>query len=111
MAALYADENFPLRVVEALRRFGHDVRTASEAGQANRAVPDETVLAVATAQKRALLTLDRWQFIRLHHSVPAHAGIIVCSQDDDVGRQAAAIDASIRGVESLEGRLVRVNRA
>jgi hypothetical protein len=111
VAALYADENFPQRVVDALRRLGHDVRTAFEAGQANQAVPDESVLAFATAEKRALLTLNRWQFIRLHQSAPAHAGIIVCTQDEAVDRQAAAIDESIRGVQSLQGRLVRVNRA
>ncbi len=39
MAALYADENFPLEVVEALRGMGHDVLTAYQAGQANRAIP------------------------------------------------------------------------
>jgi uncharacterized protein DUF5615 len=30
--ALYADENFPLRVVEELRRLGHDVITTFEDG-------------------------------------------------------------------------------
>lgn len=30
--ALYADENFPLRVVEELRRLGHDVLTALQDG-------------------------------------------------------------------------------
>jgi hypothetical protein len=38
--ALYADENFPLRVVEELRRLGHDVVTAFEDGRANQAVTD-----------------------------------------------------------------------
>lgn len=32
MARLYANENFPLPVVEVLRRLGHDVLTAGEAG-------------------------------------------------------------------------------
>ncbi|HKR12588.1 MAG TPA: DUF5615 family PIN-like protein [Pyrinomonadaceae bacterium] len=32
--ALYADENFPLRVVEELRRLGHDVVTTLEDGRA-----------------------------------------------------------------------------
>ena len=32
MAAFYADENFRLPVVEALRRLGHDVMTCQEAG-------------------------------------------------------------------------------
>ena len=34
--ALYADENFPLRVVEELRRLGQDVITALEDGKANQ---------------------------------------------------------------------------
>ena len=44
MAAFYADENFPLQAVEALRRLGHDVLTAIEAGQANQRLPDDVVL-------------------------------------------------------------------
>ena len=57
MAPLYADENLPLEVVEALRGLGHDVLTALEAGQANRSVPDESVIEFATA--RALVRVNR----------------------------------------------------
>ncbi len=32
---LYADEDFPFPVVEELRRFGHDVLTASEDGHSS----------------------------------------------------------------------------
>jgi hypothetical protein len=39
--ALYADENFPLRVVEGLRQMGHDVLTALEDGKANQSVTDQ----------------------------------------------------------------------
>jgi hypothetical protein len=35
MARFYSDENFPLPVVEELRKLGHDVLTIHEAGQAN----------------------------------------------------------------------------
>ena len=45
MAKLYANENFPLPVVEELRRLGHDVLTIQEAGEAGQSVPDEQVLA------------------------------------------------------------------
>lgn len=34
MAAIYSNENFPKRVVEELRRLGHDVLTSYEAGRA-----------------------------------------------------------------------------
>jgi len=39
--ALYADENFPLRVVEELRRLGQDVLTAFEDGKANQSITDQ----------------------------------------------------------------------
>lgn len=45
MAAMDSNENFPKRVVEELRRLGHDVLTSYEAGQANQKIPDDQVLA------------------------------------------------------------------
>lgn len=81
MASLYADENFPLEVVEELRRLGHDVLTAHEAGQANRAITDEKVLDFAVLHDRAVLTLNRWEFIGLH------SGIVVCTVDPDTERE------------------------
>jgi len=41
---------------------------------------------------------------------PGHAGIVVCSQDADCDRQAAAIDAAVREHTALQGTLLRVNR-
>jgi hypothetical protein len=110
VAAFYADECFPLPVVEALRRRGHDVLTALEAGQANQSVQDEEVLTLATRSSRALLTLNRREFIGRHIRRPDHAGIVVCTEDFNVERQAAAIDTAVRGVTSLAGELIRVNR-
>jgi hypothetical protein len=57
--ALYPDENFPLRVVEELRRLGHDVLTALEDSRANQSIADHDLLARATEVNRALLTLNR----------------------------------------------------
>ena len=110
MASLYADENFPLQVVEALRQLGHDVLTALEAGEANRAIPDTDVLAYATTASRVLLTLNRWHFVGLHAASPRHAGIVVCSQDPDIEGQATRIDAAVRGQQSLAGALIRIDR-
>jgi Domain of unknown function (DUF5615) len=59
MARLYANENFPLPVVEELRQLGYDVLTTSESGKAGVAIPDAEVLAFAVAEGRALLTLNR----------------------------------------------------
>ena len=66
MARLYADEQYPKRVVELLRNLGHDVLTVQEAGNANQKIPDEKVLAFALSIDRAILTLNRSHFIRLH---------------------------------------------
>src|SRR2546422_9497488 len=85
---LYADENFPLRTVEELRRLGHDVLTALEDGRANQSIPDEDLLARATEIGRTLLTINRLDFKRLHRRMPDHAGIIICTEDPDRVGQA-----------------------
>ncbi|MEG4571803.1 DUF5615 family PIN-like protein [Microcoleus sp. N3A4] len=111
MARLYADEQFPRVVVELLRALGHDVLTVQEARNANLGIPDEAVLAFAVTKKRAVLTLNRIDFIRLHTSQPNHAGIIVCKDDQqDRQRMATRISEAISNVETLTGMLVRVNR-
>jgi predicted nuclease of predicted toxin-antitoxin system len=63
---LYADEQFPRIVSELLRNFGHDVLTVQEAGKGNQAIPDEEVLNFAIQEERAILTLNRYDFIQLH---------------------------------------------
>lgn len=110
MARLYADENFPLPVVEELRRLGHDVLTLPEVGQAGQAIPDEAVLAFACANHRAVLTLNRKHFIRLHLAQPEHAGIIVCTFNPDFRGQAERIHVAIEAENQLFGQLIRVNR-
>jgi len=110
MARLYSNENFPLPVVEKLRSLGHDVRTIQEAGRADQAQPDPEVLAFATSEGRAVLTLNRRHFIRLHQQSTSHAGIIVCKFDPDFNAQAERIHKAIAGSASLAGQLVRINR-
>jgi len=110
MARLYANENFPRQAVEALRALGHDVLTTQEAGQADQGISDQAVLAFATEDNRAVITLNRRDFIGLHHRQADHQGIIVCSQDPDTTGQAARIDQALAALTDLSGRLVRVNR-
>jgi hypothetical protein len=88
MAQLYANENFPFPAVIELRQLGHDVLTIQETGKAGQAVSDETVLAFASAEGRAVLTINRKHFINLHRAQSAHAGIIVCTFDSDFVGQA-----------------------
>ena len=110
MARLYANENFPLPAVEALRQRGHDVLTAHESGRANQAIPDHEVLAFATQQERVLITFNRKHFIRLHNENPGHAGVIVCTVDVDFEALAERIHAALEAHETFVGQLARVNR-
>src|ERR1044072_5588519 len=95
MMDLYADENFPLRVVEELRRLGIDVLTALEDGRANQSIADEDILARATELGRAIVTLNRRDFKRIHIHIPDHSGIIICTEDPDRLYQAQTIAQSI----------------
>ena len=110
MARFYSNENFPFPVVEALRRLGHDVLTIQETGLAGTALEDEKVLAFAVAAERAVLTLNRRDFVALHKVSPNHSGIVVCTVDSDFAGQANRIDGAIAPFASLHGHLVRVNR-
>lgn len=110
MARLYADEQFPRIISELLRTMGHDVLTVQEAGNANLSIPDEDVLAFAIDDNRAVITLNRQDFIRLHRVSSQHFGIIVCTNDTDRPRMATRIDEAIASQEFLKGKLIRIVR-
>jgi hypothetical protein len=110
MARLYANENFPLPVVERLRELGHDVLTIHETGEAGRAMPDDAVLNSACGQRRAVLTFNRSHFIQLHRQRPEHSGIVACTFDADFQGLAQRIHEAVGSVPDLAGQLIRVNR-
>jgi predicted nuclease of predicted toxin-antitoxin system len=110
MAKLYADEDFPLPVVEELRRLAHDIRTVQEAGQGGQGIDDALVLNFAIGQGRAVLTYNRRDYIRLHRQVRPHCGVIVCTKDDDFVALAARIDRALAGCPILDNQLIRVVR-
>jgi predicted nuclease of predicted toxin-antitoxin system len=110
VARIYADEQFPLKVSELLGTLGHDVLTVQEAGNAGLGIPDPEVLAFAVSNERAVLTLNRFDFIRLHRLQPNHAGIIVCTEDRNLERLATRINEAISTEETLRGKVIRVNR-
>jgi hypothetical protein len=108
---LYSDENFPHLAVEALRTLGHDVLTSLEAKRANRRIPDAEVLRDATELGRAVITLNRRDFMQLHRITGGqHPGIIVCTTDNDFAGQARRIHEAILGAGDLASKLIRVNR-
>jgi predicted nuclease of predicted toxin-antitoxin system len=110
MIKLYADENFEFPVVRRLREKGYDVLTTREAGKDNQRIPDEDVLDFAISQNRAVITLNYNHFKNLHKQVKSHSGIVICSRNDDWDIFADCIDMALRDEESIEGKLIRVNR-
>ena len=73
-------------------------------------IPDDEVLDFATRVGRAVLPLNRRDFIRLHKRGIAHAGIVVCTEDTDTTAQATRVHDSVTSLPALAGQLVRVNR-
>lgn len=110
MARCYANENFPFPTVEALRGLGHEVLTTIESGRAGQAMPDAEVLGFAVAEDRSVITLNRRHFIRLHHTTPTHAGMIVGTFDPDFAALAQRIHRDLEAHPHMAGQLVRVNR-
>jgi predicted nuclease of predicted toxin-antitoxin system len=104
----YADEQFPRRVVELLRGLDHDVLTVQEAGRAGDIDPD--VLAFASTDHRAVITLNRKDFFKLHRLNQKHGGVIACTDDRDRERLANNIHNAVQGLESLAGMEIRVRK-
>jgi predicted nuclease of predicted toxin-antitoxin system len=110
MARLYMDEQFPKVVSQLLREMGHDVLTVQEAGKGNLGIPDEDVLSFAIAENRAVVTLNRDDFIRLHRADSEHYCIIVCTNDPDRVSMANRLNEAIVAQIDLQGNLIRVVR-
>jgi len=110
VAALHSDECFPLEVVEELRRLGHDVLTASEAGRAGQGLGDQNVLSYATSCGRAVVTHNHRDYGHLHLLGVAHAGIISCTRDPDFAALAARIHSAVSGRSTLTNQFVRIVR-
>jgi predicted nuclease of predicted toxin-antitoxin system len=107
---LYADEQFPKVVSELLRTYGHEVLTVQEAGNANLGIPDEAVLKFAVEIQRAIVTLNRNDFAKLHRKSSQHFGILLCSNDPDRSAMTERIHLAIVAAEPLSGKLIRVSR-
>lgn len=106
----YADENFPLDVIVELRRLGNDVLTAFEDQRANQKIEDEKVLKRAAELGRAVLTINRRDFKKLHEASNSHSGIVVCTFDADFTGQANRIHNACRNLPDIRGKLIRIYR-
>ena len=84
--------------------------TALEDGRANQSITDRVILERATELRRAILTLNRLDFKRLHFQMPEHAGIIICTEDPDRVGQAQRIAEAITEVDDLATKMIPVYR-
>ena len=111
MSRFYSNENLPLEIVKSLRKFGHDVLTSVEAGQANQGIPDNEVLTYAAFENRILITLNREDFIKLHRSGINHNGIIICKDDRDYSGQAQTLQNYLqKQTLNLSNCLIRIQK-
>jgi predicted nuclease of predicted toxin-antitoxin system len=109
MIKIYSNENFPFGVVERLREMQYDVLTTKDAGKSGEGIPDEEVLRFAIQEERALITLNRKDFIQLHKVIPNHWGIIVCTVNHDLDYLAQKIDSELDSRnQDVKGLLLRV---
>lgn len=85
---LYTDEDVDIRLAQALRQRGYDVKSTLEAG--NCGVSDEEQLTFAIREERVLLTHNIKDFAKLHkkylHEKKTHFGILLCDQKAVQGR-------------------------
>jgi len=110
VASFYSDENFRYPVVEQLRRLGHDVLTAQEAGRAGQGIDDDIVLDDARVMSRILLTQNRENFKKLHRKGLPHRGIVVCTYDPDAEALSRRIAEAVSREEPGGRWLVSVVR-
>jgi predicted nuclease of predicted toxin-antitoxin system len=105
MARLLADEQFPVRILDRLRRLGLDVKRVRDydSSKSGDGKSDENVLQIATTERRIVLTLNRRDFWALHQqrTVGCHKGIIAYALTEE----PPAVQAD-RIHEALQTRLV-----
>lgn len=106
MAEFYGDENVSGNLIPAIRSLGHDLLRAVDDGR--QSFGDPLIFARAIQLGRCVLTNNRKDFRKLHRANPAHAGILIYTHDEDFVALAARIDAAVRELPSLHGRLIRI---
>lgn len=102
--AFYMDEHVQSAVSHGLRLRGVDVLTAQDAGMLGAC--DEDHLALAVQEQRTIFTQDV-DFLRLHASNHAHAGIVYAPQGTPVGAivRGLALIRELLRPEEMAGRV------
>ena len=106
---LLLDEHFSSILAQQLQRRGHDVLAVTEQ-PALRQLPDEEVLAWATTARRAIVTENVDDFLRLHADYLTHQrlhwGLVLTTRrkfprsPESMGLLVAALDELLRVLDS-----------
>lgn len=88
-----------------LTRYFGKIKTRGDCDSQRTRNTDEEVLAFAMSNNCTVITLNRYDFIRLHRQQPDHAGIVVRTSDDDRTRLATRINEAIRSCHESRDRL------
>ncbi len=86
-------------LVNILRKAGHDVLTANEAGLSGEI--DQYVLDYARAENRILLTQNCGDFEVLHKANPSHPGIFVIYKNDNYSKDMSRVEI-VRAITNIE---------
>jgi hypothetical protein len=111
VAQCYGNENLAFAIIVELRALGHDVLTSFESGRANRAIPDDQVLAYAHERSRIVITNNRRDYVKLHRSNAPHSGIVAYTFDPDATALAKRIDEVLGSKMASSRFLAKVDRA
>jgi uncharacterized protein with PIN domain len=104
---LLLDEHIAEHVARKLRRLGYNVTRVRS--KRHVSIPDELVLAQALSERRAVVTRDAEDYLRLHEQGARHAGIVVCRKDAFQVRLAHQVHAAIKDVVHLDQQLFRID--
>jgi predicted nuclease of predicted toxin-antitoxin system len=101
-----ANENVPLRAVEALRSAGHEVEWMAELGPSTE---DNSVLALATERGLTLLTLDKdFGELAVKRGLPAPCGIVLVRVPPEPGLVTRVCVAALSPPADFAGQFVVV---
>ena len=65
-------------------------------------------LRYAISLNRAVLTMNRRDFIRLHAQTPQHKGIVICKSSTNWEKIGQAIHNHLSQFETIEKQLIRI---
>jgi predicted nuclease of predicted toxin-antitoxin system len=91
-----------------LRALEYDILTVQDAGKAEQKIPDPEVLQYAISLNRAVITMNRRDFIRLHAQIPQHKGIVICKSSTNWEKIAQAIHKHLIQSDSIEGQPIGI---